>query len=76
MDLEKQSNMKYVSHWAEELQVGDKCLATIRHHSDGSKNIHNAECIVIENDLNKKQIKAFCLNEEMLINYNELTAHN
>lgn len=43
-------------HWAENLQIGNKCLATIRHKTDGSKNLHNVEVIVIENNCIDKEI--------------------
>ena len=49
--------MEIQKHWAESLEIGDKCLATIRHKIDGEKNIHNAKIIVIENDKNNRIIK-------------------
>ena len=50
LNLLKELQKKYPSHWAKELQAGDRCLATIRHPTDGSKNIHKANVIVIENN--------------------------
>lgn len=65
---------KYVRHWAERLEVGDRVTGTIRHKSDGSKNRHNVIMIVIENNKPIKSIKAAVENEELVIPYNELNA--
>jgi hypothetical protein len=70
-DIEKM-NKKSISHFAEDLKLGDKCFATIRHESDGSKNIHNASVIVIENDKQKRVIKAWYRPNEHSIPYNDL----
>ena len=72
MDLEKFYKEKYVSHWAEGLEIGDKCLATIRHKTDGSKNLHNVEVIVIENNKEKKEIVGWFPEVKATIPYNEL----
>lgn len=74
MDLEKFMNEKYVSHWAENLQLGDRCLATIRHATIGELNRHNVPVIVIENIIAEKKIKGSFFDEIGFINYNELTA--
>ena len=73
MDLEKFMSEKYISHWAEELQTGDRCSATIRHETNGELNRHNVPVIVIENIINEKKIKGSFLDEIGFINYNELT---
>lgn len=53
--------MQEYKHWATELQIGDRAVATIRHISDGSKNIHGAIVIVVANNYYDKVIKgAFC----------------
>ena len=51
MDLEKFEQIKktHLNHWAESLEAGDRCKATIRHKTDGSKNRHNVEIIVVSN---------------------------
>lgn len=74
MDLEKFMNEKYASHWAENLQLGDRCLATIRHETIGELNRHNVPVIVIENIISEKKIKGSFFDEIGFINYCELTA--
>jgi hypothetical protein len=74
MDLEKFMSEKYVSHWAENLQLGDRCLATIRHETIGELNRHNVPVIVIENIIAEKKIKGSFFDKIGFINYNELTA--
>lgn len=74
MDLEKFYNEKYTSHWAEELEVADRCFATLRHSTDGTKNIHNAEVIVVCNNHKRKSITGLYLGiQQFEIPYNELT---
>jgi hypothetical protein len=73
MDLEKFYNEKYISHWAEELELGDRCLATIRHKTDGSKNRNNIEIVVGGNDTDGKRISGWCNGEKFIIPYNELS---
>jgi len=66
--------MEIYNHWATALEIGDKCLGTIR-FSDGEKNLINAKIIVIENDHNNKKIKgnlAFT-KDTFDIPYNELS---
>jgi len=63
---------KYKQDWREELQVGDRCLATIRHKTDGTLNIHNAMVIVAKNSLKLKQITGFYNETLYTIDYNEL----
>lgn len=72
MDLEKFHNGKYISHWAEELEVGDKCLATIRHKTDGEKNLQNVEIIVVSNDIENKKVIGFFSLKKRVIPYNDL----
>jgi hypothetical protein len=64
--------MREIKHWAESLEVGDKCLATIRHKTDGSKNLHNVEVIVIENNATKEEISAWFPEYKAVIPYNDL----
>lgn len=73
MDLNKFYNEKYISHWAEELESGDRCLATIRHKTDGSKNRHNVEIIVVENLQSEKKIVGYFKKRKKHIPYNELS---
>ncbi len=42
--------VNYYKHWAEGLETGDRVKATIRHESDGSKNRHNVDIIVVNVD--------------------------
>ncbi len=74
MDLEKFMNEKYPKHWAENLQIGDRCLTTIRHETIGELNRHNVPVIVIENIISENKIKGSFFDEIGFINYNELTA--
>lgn len=60
-------------HWASELEIGDRCKATLRHATDGTKNIHNAEVIVIANYRNTNNIEGAYNNVTHLIPYNELS---
>ena len=69
-------NKKYTPHFAANLQVGDRCIATIRHKSDGSKNIHNAHIIVIKNNIKQRTIKALFQSVKYIIPYNELQDEN
>jgi len=73
MDLEKFYKTKSVTHWAEKLQVGDRCKATIRHKTDGSKNMHNLEVIVVENLQSEKKIIGYFDDQKKHICYNELS---
>jgi len=75
MDLNKFYNEKHINHWAEELEPGDKCLATIRHKTDGSKNLHNIEIIVIENELLEKRIMGYFKRHKKSIPYNDLRVY-
>lgn len=36
-------------HFAKKLKAGDEFIATIRHKTDGSKNLLNQKCIVVHN---------------------------
>lgn len=76
--LLEESNRKNVTHWAAELQTGDRCIATIRHQTDESLNIIGATIIVIENNREMKHIKAWydspCVDmTEYILPYNELS---
>jgi len=62
-----------IKHWAEKLEVGDKCLATIRHKTDGSKNLHNVEVIVVENAKRLRSVTAWFPEYQVEIPYNDLT---
>lgn len=48
--------MKEIKHWAQSLEVGDRCLATIRHKTDGSKNLINQSAIVVVNNKDDQHI--------------------
>lgn len=65
--------MQEYKHWADALEIGDKCLATIRHKTDGSKNLHNVEVIVIENKKKDKEIVGWFPEYKVRIPYNELS---
>ena len=67
--------MENTKHWAESLISGDRCLATIRHQTDGSKNKHNVNVIVVRN---KIEINSILCTEEgsgvsIIIPYYELS---
>lgn len=72
LNLFKELEKKYPSHPAEALETGDRVIATIRHKTDGSKNIHNANLIVIENRKQVRHIRALWRENEYLIPYNDL----
>jgi len=70
--------MEQTKHWAAGLIAGDRCLATIRHESDGAKNLINKEVIVIDNCPAKKEITAVLSGADKdpvkyTIPYNELS---
>jgi len=75
MNLEKFKEIeeKYVNHWAERLEPGDRCKATIRHKTDGSKNLHNVEIIVVENLHSEEKIVGYFKKRKKQIQYNELS---
>lgn len=62
-----------IKHWAEKLQTGDRCIATIRHKTDGSKNIHNAKIIVMVNYTHVSKISAWYNDKRVSVPYNELS---
>lgn len=68
--------MKENKHWATELQTGDRAVATIRHETDGSKNISNAVVIVVANDEVAREVMAAYENEKYVIPYNELDKYD
>lgn len=70
--MENFLKQKSISHWAEELQTGDKVLANIRHKTDGSKNLMKQESIVIVNFHFDWKVKIFVNGEEKTVDYNEL----
>jgi hypothetical protein len=63
---------KYIKHWAESLEIGDICLATIRHKTDGTKNLHNVKMIVIENNNRKQEIVGWTSDHKATVPYNDL----
>ena len=60
-------------HWAESLEAGDRAIATIRHETDGSKNINNANVIVFFNNKMDKNIAVIYEDKKILIAYNDIT---
>ena len=72
----KNKTMEEYKHWATELQVGDKAIATIRHETDGTKNIHNAVIIVVANIEFDKIIKGALGTSVFEIPYNELKEYD
>jgi predicted NUDIX family phosphoesterase len=60
-------------HWATELEQGDRVLVTIRHATDGTKNLHNQNAIVIENRPEKISCYVAVGSATYLIPYNEMT---
>jgi len=63
-----------IKHWANYLETGDRVNATIRHKTDGSKNMINVNCIVVENFNNESEINVYVqmLDKIFLVPYNEL----
>ncbi len=60
------------SHWAEKLEPADRCKATIRHKTEGFKNLINVDVIVVRNRKREKLIEGVHLNTPYTIPYNEL----
>lgn len=67
--------MQEYKHWATELQVGDRAVATIRHETDGSKNIHGAVVIIVRNNEYGKAIQGAFDGTIYDIPYCELQKH-
>jgi hypothetical protein len=59
-------------HWAESLEAGDMVIVTIRHETDGSKNINYAKVIVIFNNKRDKNIAASYEDQKIIIPYNDI----
>jgi hypothetical protein len=60
-------------HWAESLEVGDRCIGTLRHTTDGSKNVKGAKLIVVENNLIERFVQGAIGNHVWKVPYNELS---
>jgi hypothetical protein len=65
--------MKEYKHWADALESGDRVLATIRHETDGSKNLIDVQVIVTGNNRRECKISAAFLAGLYVIPYNELS---
>lgn len=66
--------MSSYQHWASSLEIGDRVIATIRHKTDGKKNIIGAIVIVAENNKWAQKIKGAIDDMVFDLPYNELTA--
>ena len=75
MDLLEYEKIRrnHVKHLAETLEAGDRCKVTIRHKTDGSKNRHNVDIVVIENLFSERRIIGYFDEITESIPYNELT---
>lgn len=77
--LKKNKMSESIKHWAEDLQIGDRVIACIRHKTDGSKNIHGATVIVVENDIYDWRIVGwYCedtISFKVSIRYGDLRKH-
>ena len=62
------------THWATILKQGDKVFATIRHETDGSKNIRNAEVVILNNNSKREMVMGEHLGQYYTIPYNDLAA--
>ena len=74
MDLNEYERIKstHFKHWAERLKVGDICLATIRHQTDGTKNLHDVEVVVDENLKGENKINCYFGDVKATVKYNDL----
>lgn len=63
-----------LGHWAEKLEPGDRCLATIRHKTDGAMNLNNIKVIVVENNPHESSIicTGFFSKDKSIVKYNDL----
>ncbi|TQM18352.1 hypothetical protein [Chryseobacterium aquifrigidense] len=69
--------MRNNKHWAEDLKKDDKCKATIRHRTDGTKNRKNVEISIILNCIEFGVPSVLGKDEEGItyrVPYNELEA--
>lgn len=72
MDL-KQFQEKTITHFAENLVKGDRLKATIRHKTDGSKNLINVDVIFLESNISSRTIKAAYKDSVYEIPFNDLS---
>lgn len=72
MDLNEWESRKEILHPGVGLVSGDRITATIRHESDGSKNINNAACIVIANYPKQAGVEAWFNDRAIFVPYNEI----
>lgn len=63
-------------HWAATLRQNDNVIATIRHKSNGNKNLIDVLCKVITNDQENEKIELAYLRSVYMIKYNDLTDIN
>lgn len=63
MDLHEYERIKreHVSHWAQPLEVGYICKATIQHQTDDSKNRHNVDAVVIVIENHKTKTESYII---------------
>lgn len=59
MDLKEFMDKKYPKHFAETLVWGDKIKVTIRHKTDGNKNLVNVNVIFIRCYYDKKEVDVY-----------------
>lgn len=67
--------MEKIKHWAESLQIGDRCLATIRHKTDGNMNLIKAAAIITDNSIATQEVYVWVEQRKnpVKVPYNELT---
>ena len=71
--IEKEIELQIKSKFPNRLEVGDRCKATIRHKTDGSKNLIRVDVIVCENNNEEKTIIAQYKRKKHKVPYNELS---
>lgn len=69
--------MKDNNHWAETLETGDRVLATIRHKTDGSKNLIDQSAIVVNNNKDDSNILVAINKDDLhIVPYSEIKNFN
>jgi len=72
---EKEIELQMKSKFPNCLEIGDRCKATIRHKTDGSKNLINVDVIVCENNKEASFITVQYKNKKYTVPYNELSVN-
>lgn len=60
-------------HWAASLKENDQVIATIRHETDGEKNLCDVLCKVMSNSVEREKVLVEYLRQYYTVRYSDLT---